>query len=664
MYLEYYDLKEKPFAITPDPDFIYLNDTFRQGFNEIVYAVHNKLGLAVIIGEVGTGKTTLARAILKELRGRCKTAYIINPALSFEELVSAILRDLGETDLPEGREALLTKLNEFLLDAYEKGETVVVFIDEAHLLEEKELEKVRLLSNLETNKEKLLQIVLIGQPELGKTLSKRSMRQLRDRIVVQVGLEPFKPSEVCDYIYHRLSLAGDAGALTFTPRACKKIAQLSGGIPRRINLLCDRALLAAYAKRTFEVTPKLVKEAAKDINREFPQEIVRRERRGIGWSGWVLIFMVLCIAGVFYINQTFFGYSPKELLRELLSVGRSVPQVISSEEKGIPIKAPVSSKTEEDMPNTSKRGDQGQRLAGKKKSGKRLVKGTISTKGGKVSSDRQNPSRNAEKATKGRSLKESEETGKMVQNPAERPKSSKASEVVSKSKVRVKESKAPSSSKSEKMERVKARKIKHPSSAETNQKATSVGKSAKGKKSSKSDKSSPKVEKVGKKEKIEGPKKISSQEPKTTVQSRMAQSAPKSAVSSIDSSKQKKKRETGYVAQNEPILSPETERVIERRIEEWKSAMENLDEKALKAMYDPSLYPQLEDRLSLMEAGGEEREIRIENLRITPLVNGDVQATFEQQYLSMRYSDYGLTTLVFRKRGKRWVIVGYSWKSL
>ncbi len=636
MYLEYYDLKEKPFAITPDPDFIYLNDTFRQGFNEIVYAVQNRLGLAVIIGEVGTGKTTLARAILRELRDKCKTAYIINPALSFEELVSAILRDLGEKDLPEGREALLTRLNEFLLDAYHQGKAVVVFIDEAHLLEEKELEKIRLLSNLETNKEKLLQLVLVGQPELGKTLSKRSMRQLRDRIVVQVGLEPFKPSEVCDYIYHRLSLAGDAGALTFTPRACKKIAKLSGGIPRRINLLCDRALLAAYARRTFEITPKLVKEAAKDINREFPQEVVHRERRGIGWSGWVLIFIALCVGGVFYINQTFFGYSPRELLGELLSVGKSVPQVIRSPEEGRVIEPPLK-RGSASLPEETKPA-----RAGGERRGEKASKAVEAPK--PVSEKRPAPER-VKRAEKAESEPKVSRKGQGEKGLAPTPGASKKGVKAGGEEKKQGPRKSPSSGTIPKKERGRQ----------------SVGSTGKAKEKG----TSPALKAPGAKGSTKA-----SQGGKVAAEPSKERAAPVVPLQKGEVAKggepgsQEGKEAKKPIVQEEPILSPETEKAIEGEVERWKSAMEALDEATLKAMYDPSLHGELEKRLSLMRSGGEEREIRIENLRITPLVNGDVRVTFEQQYLSMRYSDYGLTTLVFRKKGGKWIIVGAQWKSL
>ena len=628
MYLEYYDLKEKPFAITPDPDFIYMNDKFRQGFNEVVYAVHNRLGLAVIIGEVGTGKTTLARAILRELRNRCRTAYIINPALSFEELVSTMLRDLGETDLPTGREALLSRLNEFLLDAYHQGETVVVFVDEAHLLAEEELEKVRLLSNLETNKEKLLQMVLIGQPELGRILSKRSMRQLRDRIVVQVGLEPFKPSEVCDYIYHRLSLAGDAGALTFTPRACKKIATLSGGIPRRINLLCDRALLAAYARRTFEVTPKLVKDAAKDIHREFPQEIVRKERRGIGWSGWVLVFLVLCIGGVFYINQVFFGYSPKDLMRELLSVGKSVPQVIKAEEKAVkrpPGVAPTGAPS----------------VSGKEVEASGAV-GNQETQTAPVAKEPGVHPEPASPRTKGQKTAKEKVGHKKTKNVAVTGKSAGNEGLKEKTTVR------PKSTQNVNSNAASGNTVKKPA----------VAKKPRG--------GSKSASKVVSSTKDENRKVVASPQEKKTSQNKVAKMQKPAHVSKelpISTSAAVHKASVPVVMR-EPILSPETEKAIEAQVDRWKVAMENLDEPALKKMYDPSLYTELESRLSLMRAGGEERDIRIENLEIIPLISGDVKATFEQQYLSMRYSDYGLTTLVFRRKGGRWVIVGYQWKSL
>jgi len=253
MYLRHFGLEHKPFAITPDPRFLYLSERYREALAHLLYGVGESGGFVLLTGEVGTGKTTLCRGLLEQLPADVDAALVINPSLTADELVAAICDELHLERSPSvAGKALVDRLNHHLLTSHAGGRRIVLIIDEAQLLGPEALEQVRLLTNLETHTEKLLQVILIGQPELRDLLARPGLRQLAQRITARYHLEPLTRDEVDAYIDHRLRLAGADGGL-FTRGAKTHIQRASRGIPRLINSLCDRALLGAYAQGTSRV---------------------------------------------------------------------------------------------------------------------------------------------------------------------------------------------------------------------------------------------------------------------------------------------------------------------------------------------------------------------------------------------------------------------------
>ncbi|HHQ47687.1 MAG TPA: AAA family ATPase [Acidobacteria bacterium] len=247
MYVEFYGLAERPFNITPDPRYLFFSHGHREAWEHILFGIGERKGFIQITGEVGAGKSTLCRAVLEELDEKYATALILNPMMTGIQLLRSILRELG---LPAGgndRIRLLERLNTFLLESAEAERDVVLFIDEAQDMSGTLLEEVRLLSNLETDDRKLLQIVLIGQPELRAKLDRPGLRQLRQRITVRYHLAPLSRPETEAYILHRLNVAGSNGRPAFTPWALRSIHRYSGGVPRLINAVCDATLLAGFA---------------------------------------------------------------------------------------------------------------------------------------------------------------------------------------------------------------------------------------------------------------------------------------------------------------------------------------------------------------------------------------------------------------------------------
>jgi general secretion pathway protein A len=246
MYLDFYGLKEFPFNITPDPRYLYLSRHHKEAFDHLLYGITSRKGFIELTGEVGSGKTTLCRAVLSHLGDSIRSALVLNPYLTETQLLRAILQDFGLT--PAGRDKLshTNQLNAFLLDQNRNGINVALIIDEAQNLSLELLEQIRLLSNLETDQHKLLQIVLSGQPELREVLNRPQLRQLRQRILVRFHLPPLDVEDAAHYIDHRLKTAGADAAVAFTPEAVQLIFQTSGGVPRLINALSDNALLAGY----------------------------------------------------------------------------------------------------------------------------------------------------------------------------------------------------------------------------------------------------------------------------------------------------------------------------------------------------------------------------------------------------------------------------------
>ncbi len=266
MYQSFYGFSEMPFNITPDPRFLYLSPTHQEALQHLKYGVQEKKGFIVLVGEVGCGKTTLCRRFLNELDPKhYDTALILNPRVTETQMLKAILTELGETKLARSQVDLVAQMNRVLLERIEKARDIVLIIDEAQNLKFEVLEQIRLLSNLETDKQKLLQIVLMGQPELKEVLARAELRQLRQRILVHYELHPLSATDVAHYVHHRLSLAGSAGRPTFTRWALRAIHRASGGIPRVVNNLCDRALLSAFIREADDVNYWDVRRAVRDM---------------------------------------------------------------------------------------------------------------------------------------------------------------------------------------------------------------------------------------------------------------------------------------------------------------------------------------------------------------------------------------------------------------
>jgi len=265
MYKQFFGLKEKPFNVTADPAFLFFSRRHKEAFSHLVYGIKERKGFLEITGEIGTGKTTLCKALLNSLDKDTKSALILNPDLSKFQLLKTILQDLGIEFKQGSGSSLLNKLNEFLIQQLSCGNNVVLIIDEAQNLRPSILEQIRLLSNLETEKEKLLQIVLVGQPELREKLRSPALRQLRQRISVRYHMLPLHRDELDRYISHRLSVAGSNGRIKFNKETGKEIFEYSQGIPRLINILCDKILLAAYAAGTKCIGQEMVKKCINEL---------------------------------------------------------------------------------------------------------------------------------------------------------------------------------------------------------------------------------------------------------------------------------------------------------------------------------------------------------------------------------------------------------------
>jgi general secretion pathway protein A len=265
VYLDYYGLTEAPFDITPNPRFLFYSGKHREAFNHLLYGIRERKGFVQLTGEVGAGKTTLCRAMLEQLNGHYATALILNPIMSPEELVKAIAVEFGLPVNGLDRLDTLAVINQFLLQQVERGQDTVLIIDEAQDLTDELLEQVRLLSNLETDNRKLLQIVLMGQPELRDRLNNPRLRQLRQRITVRFHLLPLNRFEVMQYVQHRLEISGAKGAPYFTRPAFWRVYNYSKGIPRLVNAICDKALLAGFVQQSEKIDFKLVGHAVREL---------------------------------------------------------------------------------------------------------------------------------------------------------------------------------------------------------------------------------------------------------------------------------------------------------------------------------------------------------------------------------------------------------------
>ncbi len=266
MYIPFFQLKQAPFSIAPDPHYLFMSERHREALAHLLYGVSSGGGFVLLTGEIGAGKTTVCRCFLEQIPERCKVAYIFNPKLSVEELLRTVCDEFG---IPVGDAQTIKHyvdaLNRFLLETHAGGQNNVLIIDEAQNLSPQVLEQLRLLTNLETNERKLLQIILIGQPELRTMLASPELEQLAQRVIARYHLDPLSVEETGRYIEHRLKVAGLQGISPFPERLMPQIARLTGGVPRRINLLCDRALLGAYALSKARLERGMIKQAAREV---------------------------------------------------------------------------------------------------------------------------------------------------------------------------------------------------------------------------------------------------------------------------------------------------------------------------------------------------------------------------------------------------------------
>ena len=272
MYAPFFGLKQKPFSIAPDPRYLFMSERHREALAHLLYGVQGGGGFVLLTGEIGAGKTTVCRCFLEQIPARCNVAYIFNPKLSALELLITVCHEFGikfpalaAAGTPPGVKDYVDGLNEYLLRTHAVGQNNVLIIDEAQNLSSDVLEQLRLLTNLETSERKLLQIVLIGQPELRVMLARPELEQLAQRVIARYHLDALSEKETAQYIAHRLAVAGLKGALPFDGGALRRIHQLTRGIPRRINLLCDRSLLGAYATGKSRVERTIVDKAAREV---------------------------------------------------------------------------------------------------------------------------------------------------------------------------------------------------------------------------------------------------------------------------------------------------------------------------------------------------------------------------------------------------------------
>ena len=301
MYTKFYGLREKPFEITPDPRYLYLSENHKEALAYLTYAVREKKGFTVITGEVGTGKTTLIQTLLSKLDGHTRTAYLFNPKLGSTDFLEYICGDLGLRGQKKSKGQYLAQLHNFLMDCYARNENVVLIIDEAQNLDPKLLEEVRLLTNLETPKNKLLQVILMGQPELDDVLNRPQFRQLKQRVSLRYHIQPLNKEETKQYIAKRLIKAGAFDPNIFTPKALNKIYGYSKGIPRLINIVCDNALLSGYSTDQKVIGSKIIDEVISNLD----GLDIQKKRKIFSLFIW-LVFTILCLIGIFFLWRYWF----------------------------------------------------------------------------------------------------------------------------------------------------------------------------------------------------------------------------------------------------------------------------------------------------------------------------------------------------------------------
>jgi general secretion pathway protein A len=306
MYQKFYNLTRAPFHITPDPKFLHLSDSHKQALAAIIYGIEKKKGFVAITGGVGVGKTTIVRAYLEKAAGKdLKFVYVFHANLTFKDLLKTIYRDLelelATNDLLE----MVNGLHLALIEFYRKGKTVVVIVDEAQNVPLETLENLRMLSNLETPTEKLIQVVLVGQTELEDLLERHELRQLKQRIAIRAHIEPLTPQDSYAYISHRLYVAGLMNATIFTKGALDIIVKEANGVPRTINILCDNALITGYGSQKNPITANIAREVVNDFQKKkkLPPSTNQRWRFAVP-AAVVALFLVLLLL---FTYRNFFG---------------------------------------------------------------------------------------------------------------------------------------------------------------------------------------------------------------------------------------------------------------------------------------------------------------------------------------------------------------------
>ncbi len=344
MYIEYYGLTQDPFKLTPDPQFFFLGEHQNKALAHLIYGINNRKGFIALTGEVGAGKTTLCRLLLKQLDENVSVAIILNSLIDGLTLMKQINRDFAIPYDTDSLDDLVGYLYDFLIEEKKRGRNVVVIVDECQNLKFDVLEQLRMLSNLETEKDKLLQILLIGQPEFIDMLNSYELRQLNQRITVKAHISSLSINEMERYIYHRLKIAGNENAVIFTRGALKKIYRFSQGIPRRINVITDYSLLAGYAESTRKITPGIVKKALKDIDvkRELSSNEKISQIASVIKKTLFLFLLIFLIAGTVVFSPLIWK-NAADFSVYLLKTFPSVSKVMLGLQKKMEIQSPETS---------------------------------------------------------------------------------------------------------------------------------------------------------------------------------------------------------------------------------------------------------------------------------------------------------------------------------